>query len=113
MLDILAVLVVVFADVAEVRREGLDSQGTWDLPAFPLNDDTCHRHTYQHNERQRRRPSRDYIFPDYVVTRPTTRQGRGKGALLDTREAARLRLVIIHNQAGLFILSQLQRCFAH
>lgn len=41
---ILAVLVVVFADVAEVRCEGLHSQRTRDLPAFPLNDHTCHTH---------------------------------------------------------------------
>lgn len=46
---ILAILVVVFADVAQVRCEGLDSQGTRDLPALPLNDHTCHKHTYTTN----------------------------------------------------------------
>lgn len=51
MLDILAVLVVIFADVAEVCSEGLDSQRTWDLPTFPLNDQTCHTHTHTHSER--------------------------------------------------------------
>lgn len=46
MFYILAVLVVVFADVAEVRCKRLDSQRTWDLPTFPFNDQTCDTHTH-------------------------------------------------------------------
>lgn len=49
---ILAILVVVFADVAQVRCEGLDGQGTRDLPALPLNDHTCQKHTYHEVWRQ-------------------------------------------------------------
>lgn len=42
---VLAVLVVVLADVAEVRCERLDCQGTRDLAAFPLDDHACHKRT--------------------------------------------------------------------
>ena len=38
---LLAVLVVVLADVAEVGREGLHGQGAGDLPAPPLDDHSC------------------------------------------------------------------------
>lgn len=41
----LAVLVVVFADVAEVSGEGLHRQRTRDLPALPLDDHACHTQT--------------------------------------------------------------------
>lgn len=40
---LLAVLVVVLADVAEMSREGLDRQWTRNLAAFPLNDQACRK----------------------------------------------------------------------
>lgn len=49
---ILAILVVVFADVAEVCRKGLNSQRTRDLPTFPLNDQPWRKHS----ERQKLDP---------------------------------------------------------
>lgn len=42
----LAVLVVVFADVAEVSGERLHRQRTRDLPALPLDDHACHTQTH-------------------------------------------------------------------
>lgn len=42
---VLAVLVVVLADVAEVRCKRLDRQGTRDLATFPLDDHACHKRT--------------------------------------------------------------------
>lgn len=103
LLHILAVLVVVFADVAEVRRKGLDSQGTWDLPTFPLNDHTCHKtHTPQtESERQtvERRDPTEGTCVLQTLWSPGQQQGRqvrGKEALLYTREAAQVRLVTIY-----------------
>ena len=92
MLHILAVLVVIFADVAEVRRKGLNSQGTSDLPTFPLNDDTCHKQT-QHKMRVRHRqqiPLRRLVF----LRLWGQLKGRGKAV-------------------GSFILCSLQGCFVY
>lgn len=98
--DILAVLVVIFADVAEVRCKGLNSQGTWDLPTFPLNDHTCHKHTYH---KLRARPTAEKHEPPerthflHTPPPPGQRQGtqeRGKEALLYTREAAQTQLIM-------------------
>lgn len=81
---ILAVLVVVFADVAEVRRKGLDGQGTRDLPAFPLNDHTCREET---NTCHKLRDSRERRSPFSPPTRLHLAnnggdKGEEKGALL-------------------------------
>lgn len=65
--DILAVLVVIFADVAEVRCKGLNSQGTWDLPTFPLNDHTCHKHTY-HKLRARPTAEKHETLKGHIFT---------------------------------------------
>lgn len=92
MLYILAVLVVIFTDVAEVRSKGLNSQGTSDLPTFPLNDDTCHKET-QYNMRVKHRqqiPLRRLLF----LRLWGQLKGRGKAA-------------------GSFILCSVQGCFVY
>jgi len=77
MLHILAVLVVIFADVAEVCRKGLHSQGTRDLSTFPLNDNTCHEDTDQNRAAETKDPAEiTRLFQESVVTWPETRQGK-------------------------------------
>lgn len=102
MLYILAVLVVVFANVAEVRRKGLNSQGTWDLPAFPLNDHTCHKHIY-HTLKVRDIQQRNEIpLKRLLLSRlcghlANNQTGERKRiALLYTREVVQVRLVTIY-----------------
>lgn len=82
-----------------MRCKGLNSQGTWDLSTFPLNDHTCHKHTYHKlrvkpTAEKQEPPERTHFLNTPPPGQRQGRQERGKEALLYTREAAQIQQIM-------------------
>lgn len=75
---LLAVLVVILADVAEVGREGLHGQGAGDLPTPPLDDHSCKTGGTSPLSLPCRPPFRSRACPSCLLVTTDSRGGDGK-----------------------------------
>lgn len=81
---LLAVLVVVLADVAEVGREGLHGQRAGDLPAPPLDDRSCRDRRDPPLSLPCGPPFRAQSSPSCLLVKTDSRGGDGKKTLSTT-----------------------------